>query len=295
MLKPIEWYRLASTHSWQVFEIGDDFYDNDGVSFDVTKRFPIDASLLAPTLKHVSHSVSEMLDYCLTRWEVGEAEYEVLRNFTYEEVLDGVATLVQREHRPALTLALAVSANVLKQRGSSFVESLYERMCEIDGLSAFAEAAIECLPSERARMLIDLELSRHNGSELDFRKDALYWFKSSETLDWIEVHVPTKNVTESWGRLASVSSWSWNIAEKWLDLGRPLSLVALDALRDTIPWANISYFQKKWKPGLICTVPVVQIEQKLLAYKAKDHVPRVIQRVDYILENLDKIRYRIEE
>jgi hypothetical protein len=57
-------------------------------------------------------------------------------------------------------------------------------------------------------------------------------------LDWIERTIAQpKLVAAFWGELAAKSGLTWPRAQRWLTSGRPLSLVALDALiarlRDT--------------------------------------------------------------
>src|ERR1700754_4766897 len=60
---------------------------------------------------------------------------------------------------------------------------------------------------------------------------ALLYFECRQTLEWIEkIGHRIINVSTSWGTLSAASQFSWDIANKWLELGRPLSLIALDAL-----------------------------------------------------------------
>ena len=47
---------------------------------------------------------------------------------------------------------------------------------------------------------------------------------------WWESEDPGSPVTEAWGRLASDSRLTWAVAEAWLQEGRHLSLIAIDAL-----------------------------------------------------------------
>ncbi|MDB5439999.1 MAG: hypothetical protein JWM33_2426, partial [Caulobacteraceae bacterium] len=58
---------------------------------------------------------------------------------------------------------------------------------------------------------------------------ALVDFHSPQVLDWIERTVKSP-VSDRWGYLAARSCLTWAVVSRWLAAGRPLSLVAVDAL-----------------------------------------------------------------
>ena len=99
---------------------------------------------------------------------------------------------------------------------------------------------------------------------------ALGAFRDPSVLDWIEQNVPAV-VTSDWGALAAVSSFEWSRATAWLRTGRPLSLVALDAMRESLKNGSIER-------------PVFEVaEMELSRYVAQDGAPRVKQAVGSIL------------
>jgi cell wall assembly regulator SMI1 len=102
---------------------------------------------------------------------------------------------------------------------------------------------------------------------------ALGAFRDPSVLDWIEQNVPAL-VTTDWGALAAVSSFTWSRATAWLRSGRPLSLVALDALKES---AKTGTFE--WPPSH-------EVELALSAYLATDSAPRVKQAINFVLSSL---------
>ena len=104
---------------------------------------------------------------------------------------------------------------------------------------------------------------------------ALKPFHNPSALDWIEQNVPAV-VTEEWGRLAAASSLSWSRIRRWLDTGRPLSLVAIDALKHTAV------------RDLPDAPPLEHIEAALSGYAKIDAVPKVTKAVQAILAGLNR-------
>ena len=102
---------------------------------------------------------------------------------------------------------------------------------------------------------------------------ALAAFGDASVLDWIEDNVPPL-VTSDWGALAAVSDFSWERATAWLRSGRPISLVALDALKESA------------KTGTIEWPPYEEVELGLSDYLANDGAPRVKQAINFVLSSL---------
>jgi hypothetical protein len=115
---------------------------------------------------------------------------------------------------------------------------------------------------------------------------TLGYFRSTETLDWIESNI-AEPVTESWGYLAASSEVDWSRLQRWLLLGRPLSLVAIDTLRaiQRLPTKLL----KEWQVQLADLPSKCELEEELAAYAIHDPVPRVRQRVDSIIKNYEQL------
>src|SRR6185436_11112794 len=94
---------------------------------------------------------------------------------------------------------------------------------------AWANAVAACLPGEEGFARVTDALASMNGNKPSLFLSALGEFRSERALAWIEANV-REDVTVDWGRLAALSRLDWPRAVRWLRTGRPLSLVALDAL-----------------------------------------------------------------
>src|SRR5439155_23181455 len=118
---------------------------------------------------------------------------------------------------------------------------------------------------------------------------VLMYFRDSSVLDWIEANVHDP-LTGHWGDVAAVSLFDWDRASKWLKAGRPLSLVALDAMVGCSgPHPSQSSLIQKMRPRLRSQVHTSVIEAELLAYASRDRAPRVSNAVRYIMDNLPVI------
>ena len=97
------------------------------------------------------------------------------------------------------------------------------------------------------------------------------------------------NVVGNWGTIAVVLQFSWDRAAKWLHAGRPLSLIALDALILCID-ANDNqhqsdYFQEN-PVYLINAAPIEIMAKTVSTYLEKDKVPRTKRAVNLIIKYL---------
>jgi hypothetical protein len=119
---------------------------------------------------------------------------------------------------------------------------------------------------------------------------ALAWFRSREVLDWIEINVPSENVSGAWGQLASLSDLYWTRVQDWLARRRPLSLIALDALAAYIPRQGQAPNVRQIKPVLKGCPDRSIIEQALRSYANEDDAPRVATRCRFITDNLNELR-----
>lgn len=97
------------------------------------------------------------------------------------------------------------------------------------------------------------------------------------------------NISQTWGQLAASSHFTWERAEKWLEVGRPLSLIALDALifcTTKNERLNQSLWMRELNPTLKDNIKIECIAEKISEYKQKDNVARVKFAVNKIIANL---------
>jgi hypothetical protein len=154
----------------------------------------------------------------------------------------------------------------------------------------FAEAIYKCLPHKEAFLLLTTEIEAGSAKYFTESSGALLYFQNSVTLDWIEKITPRiTNVSTSWGTLAAASQFSWSRAERWLKFGKPLSLIALDALTfctTTGTRNNQSYWLIKHPPKLLGHPHTIDIVKAITSYLEIDKVPRTKSAVGQILQNI---------
>src|SRR5450755_946636 len=102
---------------------------------------------------------------------------------------------------------------------------------EIDEFIFRSEIQAKDLDKDEAFAIISDEISRCDDKQINEYIVALNFIRHKKTLDWIEINIyRTTNININWGHLAAICHFNWDRADKWLTVGRPLSLVALDAL-----------------------------------------------------------------
>jgi hypothetical protein len=119
---------------------------------------------------------------------------------------------------------------------------------------------------------------------------ALSHLRDERVLDWIEKNAvpPT---TYEWGTAVACNKPGWKRLAKWLDRGRPLSLIALDALRNCCGYdaETMSGIFRNFTPKVHGPVSLKSVRKKLEEYQRKDSAPRVEKAMGVVLENLEKI------
>lgn len=289
-LRPLEWFNLAAIHGWgKHLLLHDDFYDDDGTACqpDIENYSP--DGLLAPTLDEASRSLERLVDCCVTRWRLGASHYEAFEDFPSEATLEEFRRRAEKGNRHVFAVTLDLCANVLGSTAASWVRAQYAKAQADDVFFSWAEAAAKCLPEPEGLQKTMDALKAFEGRDLRKRKDALLWFRSPEVLDWIEINAPRVNVTEDWGRLAALSDLSWSRVELWLSRGRPFSLIALDALREFIPWPGQAAIVKRLEPRLKECPNRLALTRALQACMAADTAPRVSRMCSYLTEHIAEL------
>src|SRR5204863_3993484 len=107
---------------------------------------------------------------------------------------------------------------------------------------------------------------------------AVNFIRNEKVLDLIEENIHrTTNIGTNWGHLAASSYLSWDRVKKWLSNGRPLSLVALDAIifcTSVGDRLNQSPWMRQIQPKLVDDPKPEIIAKQLQAYLLTDNVPR---------------------
>ena len=285
-LRPLEWYELAVIQGPSQFLLHEDFYDQDGTACQPEEDV-VDADLFpAPTLEEVSGDVERLLDYARTRWSVERVVVEALGRHSKESVLRSLEMRVAlNPNLEVKALAYEVCAEVLGVAAEEWIRAEWASFTP-GVLDPLANASAACLPNDEGHGRVVNALAKIPSKELFREAGALSWFRSEANLDWIERNI-SDPLLDDWGRLASLSNLKWERIVKWLASGRPLSLVALDAL--IACWHYNSTVLERFAPKLIEAAPVNEMNAVLNQYLESDSAPRVRKTIALIVSNWEQI------
>lgn len=295
-LRPLEYFNLVSKHGDGGL-LHDDFYDEFGKAEQ--PDFPVfeDPRLTFPKLDE-SASIGELIDHAIVAFSLSD---ELVKRLKAEDPYGVLSEIDLRiNENPGLGYRLyEIVGKVLGPKAADWVRTqVFQYSTSIDEdieqLNLYAEMLARCLPADEGinycvRVLDNIELPRL----LDEKLWSLHPFHSPRTLDWIEANVHRMgSLSSSWGAVAAASRIDWTRISKWLAAGRPLSLIALDALCDCSKGASTPYVgewlrsnqQKLYEPA-----PVDQMNEVIQSYLAIDNVPRTRRQIGFILSNWDVI------
>lgn len=287
-LRPLEWFNLATIHGPSEHFLHDDFYYDNGEA--VQPRAPViePERFPCPSLAECAADVERLLDFALTRWHFMQAVADAF--LPYAPHLLGAI-----EHRWGGTANRSfherlaeIASEVLERRAEEWFRDIITKTTP-RGRIRLLHAAYKCLSREEGTAAAQAALSSLPTRELAQSCLVLANFQNPTVLDWIETHL-TDPIIHHWGDLAAASGLTWDRAAQWLQMGRPFSLVALDALAACRPpRSNQSFVIQKLRPRLHGNVQISVIEDALLAYSALDRSPRVSQAVRAITASLQSI------
>jgi hypothetical protein len=310
-LRPLEWLNLIQVHPPEHSLLDRDVYLQDhfqnsvpwsrqvSVRPDLPEIEYLPANeMLAPSLDEAARTIPTLIDYCVTRRKLTATELEAFKAFGTAEILDAFQNGAYADRPRILAVCLCVCANVLGSSASAWVRTQYFRAFRdkfrvpsgvswTEATDAWAEAAARCLPEPEGLQMVFDGLQGLTGDRLDGGITALKQFRSSRVLDWIEINAPSQHVLPVWGTLAALSDISWSRVQDWLTRGRPLSLIALSALRSFIYMpGEAGPFDAALKecPDRSVIPPAIE------AYWATDSAPRVANDCKSIIANIEKLR-----
>jgi hypothetical protein len=161
----------------------------------------------------------------------------------------------------------------------------------VDDFLEKCQAISETKGVDEAFALISADIDSCSDRYLNDFIGGLNYVRSKKSLDWIEANISrTKNVSQSWGHVSASSHFTWDRAKKWIDKGRPLSLVALDGLMfcTTIgKRLNQSPWMRTLNPSLEDDPKTEEVKQILLEYLKSDNAPRTKRTIERIIDNLE--------
>ena len=287
-LRPLEFFNLAAIHG-PVFYLHDDFYDDrTGVALQPKTKVVHAVSFPFPDLADIKGDVHKLVDYACVPYSMPAEVIDLLKVHDKEAILRYIQD--KASYNGAIRgRAYQIAGKVLQSTARQWISKEWDNRKEGE-LPIFAEAMAKCLPFEQAFGLVTAEIEVSAANSFAGNGMALMYFESRQTLEWIEKISPQIiNVSTNWGTLSAASQFSWDIAHNWLDIGRPLSLIALDALVFCTTRGE-RHNQHLWlvenPPTLIDGAPSSIITATITEYLQKNNVPRTKSAVAQIIHNL---------
>lgn len=292
-LRPIEWYNLASIHTYNKFLLHDDFYEDNGEATQPEEAVEDADEYKAPCIDIIDNDIELLLDYCIAKWWLGEDMITCLKKHNPQALLESIHCRFNKSENYYVKDRLYEIA--AKSLGSFCREWIRERWDLYNGehLITLSEAAYYCLPFDEGYYIVKSALENIPENKLPHLAFCcLYLFRTSLNLEWIETKVNSP-VKDSWGRLAAASNPPWEKLNEWINRGRPYSFVAIDTLVKLIPHPGESVLSRLTpKPVLVNPSPVDSMTQVLREYVEKDRVPRVRQGIEKIIDNWEIICWK---
>ena len=287
-LRPLEFFNLTAIHGHSQY-LHDDFYDYDtgeaiqpNIEVVDAEKFPF------PTFEEVKNNLNKLIDYAFVQYFTDDAVIEELEKFDKTEVLKVIEQKILYNKSISYKAYEIVSHVVGKVAKHWAKEQWINRNAGANILN-YAELISECFDFDEAFELITSELKKSDDKTFHENISALLYFKNEKILDWLETNAERiKNATSSFGQLVASSQFSWDRCNKWLNMRRPLSLIALDALfLCTIKsYTGQSIWLRKLRPRLTDNAQAETIANKLRDYLKVDSVPRTENVVGRIIYNL---------
>lgn len=287
-LRPREFFNLTAIHG-PYFYLHDDFYDFE--TGEATQPdIPIEDTALYPfpTLHDAQQNLNTLLDYAFVQYFTSTEVLDLLRTFKKEGILHRIQEKVN--YNQAITdKAYTLVAQLVGRVAENWAKEEWKNRNTSYPIGYYAELLSACLDPNEAFKIITQELSNLEGNSFNENSLALIHLKSTLVLDWIEQEKHKMvHFTTQFGMLAASSNFSWERAKKWLEQGRPLNLIALDALNFCTlnSYRGQSLWMKTLQPKLTDSFDTSEMISTLKNHVEKDSVPRVKNTVRNILQNL---------
>ena len=244
------------------------------------KLIPVDPKLLA-----VESDLNKLLDFCMRKRDLKSDMVASLSKHRGSEMLSGlIARVAKSKSINKKLMAYCICGEVLKSDAEEWIRSEFKDYdsekyeWDEDPFGYLVKASKECLPIEEAFRTSSKILLEQGFGKLFLRFRSLAWLESPLTLDWIEANVG-ENIVDSWGMVAANSHFTWERAIKWINSGRPMSLVAIDAI-------VACYFKS--------SMQAMEIDSKLLNAPPKEEIIKVMQEY-YLNDKVPRVRKAIEQ
>jgi hypothetical protein len=250
--------------------------------------FAYEVTPLNPGPAEQALTTDRLLALCFRQVVLREEHYAALAQRPRDELSGAIARrLGDRPSENVQTVCRDILRNVLQGDGAELFRTHFADL-PMRAPIRWAATAAKCLPRKEMLELTWDMIARSDGLALKDAANALEHCRTPAAFGWIERTIgQPKLVAPFWGELAAKSGLSWPRARRWLACGRPLSLVALDALQAI---ARLRDTKSEFNDVRLAEVADrVDVVDALRAYAAKDDVPRVSRAVTTIVEKINAI------
>lgn len=287
-LRPLEYFNLASIYG-NSFHLHDDFYDYENGEASQPKIAVLNVNKFKfPRYDEIKNDLNQLLDFAIVQFYTDESVINQLKKFDKNELIQILKDKVEY-NRGINYKAYEIAGKVTKSESYDWIKKEWKSRRNNE-LQIFAEPISNSFESREAIEVITKELESRDDKYLGDNISALLYLQSPMVLNWIEkVQNRINNVNSQWGQLAASSKFNWDRANSWLQSGRPLSLIALDALNFCTTKGkrlNQSLWMRKLNPTLLNSPKSDLIANKLKEYEIKDNVPRTRNTINRIIENI---------
>ena len=290
-LRPLEFFNLTAIHG-HCYYLHDDFYDCDTGEATQPEIDVVDADKFPfPEFKQIKNDLNRLIDFSFVQYFTDNSVVSELQKFDKLDILNKLQEKVDY-NRSINYKAYEIAGKVVGKSAEKWIKKEWADRQENE-LQIFAESIAKCLDFDEGFEILTKELESGSDKFLTENVSALLYFKSHKTLDWIEkVSDRLKNISSHWGQLAASSQFSWDRANKWLTVGRPLSLIALDGLIycTTIgDRLNQSLWMRELNPRLINSPSPEIMANRLQEHLLQDSVPRTKNSIQKIIANIFEV------
>jgi hypothetical protein len=282
-LRPLEWFNLAKRHGWAKFMLHDDFYDDNGEATQPEEDVEGAELFPAPVLCQSETDPCALLDYSATRWNLDDEVFAAWLRLPPASVLSCIAERFDGTKNHLVRAVTLEVAALLRAEGRTFVRHVWDTYPDCGSFWSLAAATAACLPEEEGFPLVTGALDSMLEKEWRRSFGALAHFRSTRSLDWIEAHA-SEPTEDAWGYLAAASTLNWPKADQWLKAGRPLSLIAVDALLAISD--PRTPFLRQMRPILVNPPAEQDLRNAIAALMKSDPVVRVAQRAGALLKHV---------
>ncbi len=247
ILRPLEFFNLAASHTRFEHYLCDDFYDDDGTAIQPVGEVVSPELFPAPGLKQARQNAEALIDYAMSRWFLKDDVIQALQSQDKSLLVESLSRRVATSNNPNVEGRAFEICSAVGPSAAPWIRGRW-RDYHPDTVGELIRSTAKCLPITEGFPLALKALEKLPAVNLYDTAQALAHFQSPKTLDWIEEHAWAPFFMDL-GRLAALSKLSWERASEWLRRGQPLSLIALYALKSC--WDYNTPLLKAVRPKLL--------------------------------------------